>query len=95
MCRYGLAYLYMRPGPRAMLQRYLELYRLQVPCSPSMEETNMEWLHSEGHALRMQADGQAFRTPEELLSAVDLYNLTQRSFRDEMEVRQHWLQLQV
>ena len=34
-----------------------------------------------------QAEGQAFDTPEELLKAVDLYNLTQRTFRDELLVR--------
>ena len=33
-----------------------------------------------------QAERQAFDTPEELLKAVDLYNLTQRTFRDELLV---------
>lgn len=34
----------------------------------------------------VQAEGKAFGTPEELLQAVDLYNLTQRSFRNELQV---------
>lgn len=34
-----------------------------------------------------QAGGRAFGTPEELLQTVDLYNLTQRSFKEEVEVR--------
>lgn len=33
-----------------------------------------------------QAEGQAFETPEELLQAVDLYKLTQKTFRDELQV---------
>ncbi|BDA40407.1 Prenylcysteine oxidase [Coccomyxa sp. Obi] len=35
----------------------------------------------------LQAEGKAFGTPEELLQAVDLYNLTQRNFRDEIQDR--------
>ena len=34
-----------------------------------------------------QAEGTAFNTPEELLQAVDLYNLTQKTFRSELQVR--------
>jgi hypothetical protein len=34
-----------------------------------------------------KADGKAFDTPEELLRAVDLYELTQRTFRDVLLVR--------
>ena len=34
-----------------------------------------------------QAEGRAFDTPEELLRAVDLYNLTQQTFRDVLLVR--------
>ena len=35
----------------------------------------------------LQAMGKAFARPEQLLQAVDLYNLTQQSFREEVEVR--------
>lgn len=34
----------------------------------------------------VQAAGRSFDTPEALLKAVDLYKLTQRSFREELQV---------
>lgn len=34
-----------------------------------------------------QEEGRAFSTPEELLQAVNLYNMTQRTFRSELQVR--------
>jgi hypothetical protein len=83
-----------------MLERYLRLYKLQVrPITTAVfkhaGDEIAQFLSSKGHALCMQAGGQAFRTPEELLSAVDLYDLTQRTFRDEVEVRQCRLSWQV
>ena len=98
-----------------MLQRFKQLYQLQVTRQLPVEATVLAGLHQtycthqtslnanflewqmhytvyglgEGtYSVQcFQEEGRAFSTPEELLQAVHLYNLTQRTFRSELQVR--------
>ena len=62
LARYGLSFFNFKAAPKAMVERYLQLYSLQ------------------------QA-GVSADTPHELLQRVELYNLTQVSFQEEVQVR--------
>ena len=79
----------MRPGPSTMLERYKGLYKLQAKHRIPTHRCDIGRGQSGQGAFLVQGEGRAFRTPEELLSAVGLYGLTQRSFRDELEVGAH------
>ena len=60
----------MRPGPSTMLERYKGLYKLQAKHRIPTHRCDIGRGQSGQGAFLVQGEGRAFRTPEELLSAV-------------------------